>query len=180
MKDLAKLEREAVELGAYGNHNVHGVLQTAEYARVLYEMRRPAFGPDEVERYVAARMARQDIFRRKPLTMLTFVQEEVTIRAAVGGRAVLRRQLEHLLEIGQSRNVEIQVMPTDREDHAGMVVSSSFSSSRTERLVGHGKGSCSTASILKGGSRILEQRLVRAQGLTPRNRWPSSRSTGRT
>ena len=33
---------------------------------------------------------------------------------------VLRRQLEHLLEVGQLRNVEIQVMPTDREDHAGM------------------------------------------------------------
>ncbi|MEW1628688.1 Scr1 family TA system antitoxin-like transcriptional regulator [Streptomyces sp. NPDC089173] len=88
VKDLAKLEREAVELGAYGNHNVHGLLQTAEYARALYEMRRPAFGPDEVERYVAARMDRQEIFRRKPLAMLTFVQEEVTIRRPLGGRAV--------------------------------------------------------------------------------------------
>lgn len=96
VKDLAKLEREAVELGAYGNHNVHGLLQTAEYARALYEMRRPAFGADEIERYVAARMARQEIFQRKPLTMLTFVQEEVTIRRPLGGRAVLRRQLEHL------------------------------------------------------------------------------------
>ena len=33
---------------------------------------------------------------------------------------VLRRQLEHLLEVGQLRNVELQVMPTDREEHAGM------------------------------------------------------------
>lgn len=57
VKDLAKLEREAVELGAYDNHNVNGLIQNAEYARALYEMRRPAFGPDEVERYVAARMA---------------------------------------------------------------------------------------------------------------------------
>lgn len=35
VKDLAKLEREAVELGAYDNHNINGLLQTAEYARAL-------------------------------------------------------------------------------------------------------------------------------------------------
>ena len=32
----------------------------------------------------------------------------------------MRGQLEHLLEVGELRNVEIQVMPTDREDHAGL------------------------------------------------------------
>ena len=43
----------------------------------------------------------------------------MTLRRPIGGRMVLRRQLEHLLEVGQLRNVELQVMPTDREDHAG-------------------------------------------------------------
>lgn len=32
----------------------------------------------------------------------------------------MRGQLEHLLLIGQKRNVEIQVMPLDREDNAGV------------------------------------------------------------
>lgn len=31
-----------VELGGYGNHNLHGLLQTPEYARALYDMRRPS------------------------------------------------------------------------------------------------------------------------------------------
>lgn len=30
VRDLAKLEDEAVELGAYANHNMHGLLQTEE------------------------------------------------------------------------------------------------------------------------------------------------------
>lgn len=171
VKDLAKLEREAVELGAYDNHNINGLLQTAEYARTLYEMRRPAFGPDEIERYVAARMARQEILRRKPLTMLTFVQEEVTIRRPLGGCAVLRHQLEHLLEIGQLRNVEIQVMPTDREDHAGMGGQLQLLKFKDGTAVGQWESQLfSRLTFDPKEIRILEQRLglVRAQGLTPR------------
>ena len=120
VRDLARLEAESVELGAYGNHNMHGLLQTEEYARALFRMRRPAYGEDDLDRYVAARLARQEIFSRTPAPTLTFVQEEVTLRRPVGGRAVLRRQLEHLLRTARLRHVEIQVMPTDREDHAGM------------------------------------------------------------
>ncbi|MFI7233764.1 helix-turn-helix domain-containing protein [Streptomyces cyaneofuscatus] len=171
VKDLAKLERGAVELGAYDTHNINGLLQTAEYARALYEMRRPPFGPDEVERYVAARMSRQEIFRRKPLTMLTFVQEEVTLRRPIGGRAVLRRQLEHLLEVCELRNVEVQVMPTDREDHAGMGGQLQLLTFEDGRTVGHWEGQLFNRLTSDPKEvRILEQRLglVRAQGLTPR------------
>ncbi len=120
VRDLAKLESDAVELGAYGNHNLHGLLQTEEYARALYEIRRPAYSPDVVERYVAARMARQEMFHRQPLPALTFVLEQGTLERPIGGRDVLRRQLEHLLEVAALRNVEIQVMPTNCDDHAGM------------------------------------------------------------
>lgn len=66
VRDLAKLEADAVELGAYENGVVHGLLQTEEYARALYGERRPAFSGDQVERLVAARMARQSVFERQP------------------------------------------------------------------------------------------------------------------
>ncbi|TQK52574.1 helix-turn-helix protein [Streptomyces sp. SLBN-118] len=79
VRDLAKLEAQAVEVGAYGNHNLHGLLQTEEYARALIETWRPAYSEDEVERMVAARMARRPIFDRSPAPALTFVQEEVTL-----------------------------------------------------------------------------------------------------
>ncbi|MBQ0830077.1 helix-turn-helix domain-containing protein [Streptomyces tagetis] len=119
VRDLAKLESQAVELLSYATHNLHGILQTEEYARALLGTSRPALTEDELERAVAARMARNAIFDRVPAPELSFVQEEVTLRRPIGGRMVLRRQLEHLLDTARLRNVDIQVMPTSRGDHPG-------------------------------------------------------------
>lgn len=119
VRDLAMLEAKAVELLSYGSHNLHGLLQTEEYARALLSTRRPTLSEDELDLALAARMARRTIFERTPVPELSFVQEEVTLRRPVGGRMVLRRQLEHLLQVAQLRHVEIQVMPTSRGDHPG-------------------------------------------------------------
>ncbi|MET8813878.1 helix-turn-helix transcriptional regulator [Streptomyces sp. NPDC004549] len=124
VRDLQKLEEESVEMGAYSVLHIHGLLQIPEYAHAMYAMRRPALTEEEIGRRVAARMARKEVFERAPRPLMTFVQEEATLRRPVGGRLVQRKQLEHLLAVGESRHVEIQVMPTDREDHAG--VSGSF------------------------------------------------------
>ncbi|MFD5703965.1 helix-turn-helix domain-containing protein [Streptomyces lasiicapitis] len=119
VRELAKLEERAVELCLYSTHNVHGLLQTSEFAEALLRTRRPAYSPEELERLVAARVARQAIFGRSPAPELSFVQEEVTLRRPIGGTMVWRRQLERLLELGQLRHVEIQVMPTAHWDHPG-------------------------------------------------------------
>ncbi|NBM15270.1 helix-turn-helix transcriptional regulator [Streptomyces sp. GC420] len=119
VRDLARMEARAVELLSYATHNLHGLLQTEEFARALLATRRPALSDDELERAVAARMARRSIFERSPVPELSFVQEEVTLRRPVGGKMVLRRQLEHLLEVAHMRSVQIQVMPAERWDHPG-------------------------------------------------------------
>ncbi|GHH30789.1 helix-turn-helix domain-containing protein [Streptomyces lanatus] len=119
VRALGKLEAKAVELLSYGNHNLHGLLQTEEYAGALLRTRRPVLPEDELERAVAGRMDRQKIFQRSPAPELSFVLEEVTLRRPVGGKMVLRRQFEHLVELAQLPNVEIQVMPMDRWDHPG-------------------------------------------------------------
>ncbi|PJJ03310.1 helix-turn-helix protein [Streptomyces sp. 2333.5] len=171
VRDLAKLEAQAVELGAYSNHNLHGLLQTKEYTTALFEMRRPAYSQDQVERLVAARVARESIFERSPAPSLTFVQEEVTLCRPVGGRMVLRRQLERLLEVGQLRNVEIQVMPTDRDDHAGMGGQIQVLKFGDGSVVGRDEGQVTSRPITDPKEiRILELRygIIRAQALTPR------------
>ncbi|MFE1875433.1 helix-turn-helix domain-containing protein [Streptomyces sp. NPDC059496] len=171
VRDLAKLESEAVELGAYGNHNLHGLLQTEEYTRALYEMRRPAYSADEVERYVAARMARQEIFNRQPSPALTFVLEQVTLERTIGGRDVLRRQLEHLLDVGRLRNVEIQVMPTDSEDHAGMGGHLQVVKMRDGSAVGYVEAQLPSRLITDATNiQLLELRygIIRSQALSPR------------
>ncbi|QCX77271.1 Helix-turn-helix protein [Streptomyces sp. YIM 121038] len=171
VRDLKKLEEESVELGAYASLHVHGLLQTPEYAQALYEMRLPAYSEDEIESHVAARMARKSVFERTPRPHLTFVQEEVTLRRPIGGRLVLRRQLEHLLEVGRLRHVEIQVMPTDCEDHAGMAGPLRLLKLRDGKTLGHSEAQLHSRVISDPREvQILEMRygMIRAQALTPR------------
>lgn len=170
VRDLAKLEAEAEELGAYAHAVVHGLLQTRDYARTIYRMHRPTLDEDTIERSVAARMARQEIFERQPAPFLSFVQEEVTLRRPIGGRMVLRGQLERLLEVGRLRHVEIQVMPTDREDHPGLTGSFLLPDPRNGRKVAHSEAPLfNRVTTERKDVRILEARygIIRAQALTP-------------
>ncbi|MFI1484724.1 Scr1 family TA system antitoxin-like transcriptional regulator [Streptomyces sp. NPDC020747] len=170
VRELAQLEERAVELNLYGNHNIHGLLQAEEYARALLSTWRPAYSSGELERMVAARMARKVIFERDPAPELSFVQEEVTLRRPVGGTMVLRRQLEHMLEVAQLPYVELQVMPTARADHPGtgglievLKFGDGTALGRTDGQFG-GRPVSDPRQL-----RVLELRygIIRAQALTP-------------
>ncbi|MFC5953572.1 Scr1 family TA system antitoxin-like transcriptional regulator [Streptomyces pratens] len=117
---MAQLEREAAELLSYSMPVINGLLQTEEYMRVLLAMRRPPLDVETVEQRVASRLARQDIFDRRPPPFLNFVLDESILRRMYGGKTALRGQLEHLLLTGQKPNVCIQIMPFDRKDNAGV------------------------------------------------------------
>lgn len=171
VRDLAKLEGEAVELGAYSDHNLHGLLQTEDYMRALYAMRRPVLADEQIERYVAARLHRRRIFTAEPLVTCTFVLEEVTLRRPLGGRMVLRQQLEHLLELGGLRNVEIQVMPTDCEEHAGMGGGLRVLKLRDGTSVGHLEMQAYSRVVSNPrevNALDLRYGIIRAQALSPR------------
>lgn len=119
-RQYAELEAEAVELHAYSNHVVKGLVQTEEYARAVFRMWRPLLDEETVEQRVAARMERQKFFARRPAPLFSYVIDEHVLRRPLGGTQVLRGQLEQLLIYGHQRNVEMQVMPTSREEHAGL------------------------------------------------------------
>ncbi|SFY01604.1 helix-turn-helix domain-containing protein [Streptomyces atratus] len=119
-RDAARLEAEAVELHLYAVQAVPGLLQTEEYMRALLTRRRPLLDDETIEQRVAGRLARQEIFSRWPAPLMSFAIEEAVLRRPFGGTSVLHGQLEQLLLIGEKRNVEIQVMPLDREDNAGV------------------------------------------------------------
>ncbi|MFJ4975826.1 helix-turn-helix domain-containing protein [Streptomyces coeruleorubidus] len=120
VRELAKLEGQAVEIGVYECNSVHGLLQTPEHARALFESWQPSYSPDDIDRMVAARLARQTVFERAPAPSVHFVLEEAPLRRQVGGTMVWRQQLEHLLEVGRLNNVTLQVMPTNSEAHPGL------------------------------------------------------------
>ncbi|MFE9093258.1 Scr1 family TA system antitoxin-like transcriptional regulator [Streptomyces sp. NPDC007264] len=172
VRDVAKLEADAVEMGAYEMSVIDGLLQTPEYARALFGVRRPPLPEDELEQQIAARLARQEIIDgSRAMPVFGFVLDEATLRRPVGGKMVMRRQLEHLLEAGGLRNVDIQVLPLDREDHAGLA--GSFRLLRLKEGITVGLNEVQLISHVISDPRqvqILEMRygIIRAQALTPR------------
>lgn len=119
-RKFVSCEAEAAELHAYDVNLVNGLLQCEEYMRAVFEMWRPLLDPETVEQRVAARLDRQKLLSRRPKPLLSFVIDEHVFLRPLGGKAVHRAQLECLLLMGHERNIEIQVMPTDRDEHAGV------------------------------------------------------------
>ncbi|MDQ0990524.1 helix-turn-helix transcriptional regulator [Streptomyces sp. V3I7] len=171
VRDLARMEATAIEMGVYVGLSVHGLLQTPEHARALFEVWQPAYSTEEVERMVTARMARKSVFERLPAPSLSFVQEEVTLRRPVGGTTVWRQQLEHLLEVGRLRNVTLQVMPTDAGAHPGLNGKIEVLKFTDGTAVGRSDGAYNGRPTTDPRQlRILELRYatIRSEALTPR------------
>jgi hypothetical protein len=112
------LEGSARLIRTYEAQFVPGLMQTEDYARaVIYAGDRNA-AAHVVEERVKLRQARQAVLRRALPPKVWAVVEEAALRRPVGGPAVMRAQLDHLLEIAKLPNVTIQVMPLDAGAHA--------------------------------------------------------------
>ncbi|MET9161399.1 helix-turn-helix transcriptional regulator [Streptomyces parvulus] len=171
VQELGKLEATAVEIGVYECNIVAGLLQTPEHARVLMEARQPPYSPDDVERMVAARLARQSVFERDPAPSMHFVLEEAPLRRRVGGTMVWRRQLERLLEVGRLHHVTLQVMPTNTDAHPGLDGRIELLKFQDGAAVARSDGAFNGRPITDPKQlRIVELRYgtIRAQALSPR------------
>lgn len=105
------LERAASGIRAYEVQVVHGLLQTEEYARAVIRVPRPGACAEETDRRVSLRMKRQELLTRPDPPDVWVVLDEAVLRRSPGSRAVLRRQLEHLLQVADLPNVTLQVVP---------------------------------------------------------------------
>ncbi|MEU2154641.1 helix-turn-helix transcriptional regulator [Streptomyces sp. NPDC019396] len=169
--DWKLTEAEAVSISAYETTVIPGLLQTLAYARAVYEVRVPAYEPEDIDRHVEARLERQAVLDRRPRPIVSYVIEESVLRRPVGGQAVLKEQLLHLLELVRTRgNLTVQVMPTDRETHAGLHGSMQLLSTREGRNLGYteGQGGDTLISKPEEVNRLIDVfGALRAQALNP-------------
>ncbi|MFF7652640.1 helix-turn-helix domain-containing protein [Streptomyces sp. NPDC007983] len=109
--DLAEVEHHATYVRVATMVHIPGLLQTTEHARVVFNAGIPQLAPYEVEHRVSHRIKRQAILHGDTPTPLTTIIHEAALRMGYGGSTVVRRQLQHLIDMGERDNITIVVIP---------------------------------------------------------------------
>lgn len=109
------LEEAATSISDYGLGILPGLLQTSDYARAVVQAAVPKWVPEVVEQRVEGRMARQHVLVREDAPHFEAVVDESVLHRVVGSPAIMRAQLERLLELSELTNIALRVIPY----HAG-------------------------------------------------------------
>jgi transcriptional regulator with XRE-family HTH domain len=121
LRTLMSLESGLVALRDFQNQLVHGLLQVGDYTRALALFCNPGrLSAAELERGVAARMARQQIITKDPPPQLHFILDETILRRVVGDRIVMHDQMRKLLQAAEKPNISVQVLPLDAGASPGL------------------------------------------------------------
>jgi hypothetical protein len=112
------LEAAASLIRTYEVQYVPGLLQTSEYARAVVLLGHKNARPELIERRVNLRMTRQQLLTRENPPQFWAVVDEAALRRPVGGAAVLRKQIEALIDVTALPNVRLQVIPFHAGGHA--------------------------------------------------------------
>jgi transcriptional regulator with XRE-family HTH domain len=116
------LEGQATSAIFYSGEVIPGLLQTEGYAQA--HLRWNNLQPPEVlEQVLKLRMGRSAALSRadRPSLRLWCILGEAALRSGVGGAAVMREQLEHLIAVTTlQENVVVQVLPIGSGAHALM------------------------------------------------------------
>jgi transcriptional regulator with XRE-family HTH domain len=113
------LEAETAAERVYEISVVPGLLQTPDYARAVLREVFPRHGLEQIDRMVDLRIKRQRRFDDSPPLELWAILDEAVVRRPVGGKQVMRGQLEHLLAAAARPGLTLQVLPFDCGAHAG-------------------------------------------------------------
>jgi hypothetical protein len=121
--EYVALEVEAVAMSEWESQVVPGLLQTDEYARAVIEVGADISDPKTIQRRLALRMGRQAVLTRDPPLRLSVVLDESALRREIGGRDVLDRQLQYLVDASHQSGVELLVLPFQAGAHAALTES---------------------------------------------------------
>ncbi|WP_242884872.1 helix-turn-helix domain-containing protein [Actinomadura litoris] len=99
--NFPKAEQSATMLRAYEERVVHGLFQIEAYARIL-------LNDDDA---LKNRLRRQEVLNRNPVPAVTVVMDETVLYREVGGKEVMREQLEFLIQLSEREKTNIQIAP---------------------------------------------------------------------
>jgi len=113
------LETAAEVIRVYEPHYMTGLLQTRDYARAVIRAGFP-YEPDHaLEHRVDLRLRRQALLGKPRSPKLWVVLEEAVLRREVGGPAVMRAQIDRVLEVLDDPRITVRVLPLAAGAHSG-------------------------------------------------------------
>ncbi|MFD8494224.1 helix-turn-helix domain-containing protein [Amycolatopsis sp. NPDC059657] len=115
-RKFVNLEEVASEVRTYDSELITGLLQIDDYTRALVEAT-PLHRPEDLDRILAARRARQKRIAGDAPLRVWAVMSEGAIRRVVGGPDVMARQLAHLTALAKQPHITIQVVPFSAGAH---------------------------------------------------------------
>jgi transcriptional regulator with XRE-family HTH domain len=114
------LEAEAVSISAFQSSVVHGLLQTADYARAGHEAAMPRLDSGQIDMQIEAKLTRQRVLTRDSPPSLAAVLDEAALHRLAGGRLVMAAQLTKILDMASLPNVLVQVLPYEVGAHPAL------------------------------------------------------------
>jgi hypothetical protein len=75
---------------------------------------------ERITELLEVKLTRQQILIRKEPLLLWAVLDEAALHRMVGGPAVMAEQLDHLIEVADSANITIQIIPYGAGAHPAM------------------------------------------------------------
>jgi len=114
------LEADATKISTYESDLVPGLLQTERYAAAVLSAFPLRTTPDEMERAIELRRARQArLSGHNPMTLDAVISETV-LRRTIGGPQVMRAQLESLINVAEAPNITLRLLPFTTIEHPGL------------------------------------------------------------
>jgi transcriptional regulator with XRE-family HTH domain len=117
--EWVEAERRAASLCYWEPLLVPGLVQTADYARALFEAWRQA-DSDEIEQLTRARMERQSLFDRPDPPSVWVIVDEGVLHRCIGSAKIMYDQLAHLADMAGRPKVTVQVVPAEAGAHVGL------------------------------------------------------------
>jgi transcriptional regulator with XRE-family HTH domain len=123
-EDYVGLEEAAARIQSWELQFIPGLLQTEDYARMAIVHGHPRAAEETIESMVDLRMRRQKILGGTHPPRLWMVIDESVLHRTLGSAGMLKKQIDHLLELTDLSHISMQVVPFAK---SGYVAEGAFS-----------------------------------------------------
>lgn len=114
------IESAATQIEIFEPLMVTGLMQTKDYARAHEAAVTPGQTAEQIDRQVNLRLDRQEqVLKPSDSPEIWVVYDESVLHRTVGGPAVLRKQLLHLIDLTDAKAVTLQIVPFDQGGYPG-------------------------------------------------------------